>query len=198
MDLDAFVSWLRARQVPEANLGSYRAGAERLLAVAGQGKVFPKHLDEAVRREEASGGSPKRLANLHRIGQVLLQFQAEAGPPLPQPAPMTQRPPEPRPEGAAAYRKKDSLANQTLETFGAAGALASEALSMAEGEVRGPDGGFEFPFPRSEVQSVHIAFFTGRLELTTPRGRERFGVVFTSRRELVEALARRGYPVTAS
>ncbi len=38
--------------------------------------MYPKHVDEAVRRDEAAGATPKALANLQRIGALVIDFQA--------------------------------------------------------------------------------------------------------------------------
>ncbi|MBI3184321.1 MAG: hypothetical protein HYZ28_19480 [Myxococcales bacterium] len=46
--MDDFLRWLSGRRVPERNVGGYRLGAAKVLAVAGGSRVLPKHVDEAV------------------------------------------------------------------------------------------------------------------------------------------------------
>ncbi len=83
MDLDRFVGWLGGLRVPKEQLPVYRAAAERILKVVGDGPLWPKHIDAVLKEEEAAGASPKKLANYQRIGDLLLQFQTESAAPAP-------------------------------------------------------------------------------------------------------------------
>lgn len=80
MDLDAFATWLRARNVAESQIGDYRAVAAAIVGRAGGAPVQARHVDGVLRQEEAGGASAQRLALVTKAGEALLRFQRESQP----------------------------------------------------------------------------------------------------------------------
>ncbi len=76
---EAFRAWLIQREVPAEYGETYVAGVRKLVVVAGGERVLPKHVDLLLQQEEAAGTSPKRLANLQRIGQAYVDFRIWQG-----------------------------------------------------------------------------------------------------------------------
>ncbi|HUS63373.1 MAG TPA: hypothetical protein VMZ28_02480 [Kofleriaceae bacterium] len=76
------MGWLVAQGIPEAQLAAYRQGAEKILAATDGAAFLPKHVDVAMKREEAAGASPRVLANLHKIGETMVEYGRVAPPPL--------------------------------------------------------------------------------------------------------------------
>ncbi len=74
IDLDAFVEYARGNGAPETKIGSYRKGAQRILDLAGEVQVLPKHVDQALMQAEKGGAKPEGLALLKRIGDLLVEF----------------------------------------------------------------------------------------------------------------------------
>jgi hypothetical protein len=83
--LDRFEVWLSEHQVPPEFLKPYRDGARKMITVAGEDAVRPKHVDLVIAREEKAGASPRALANLLKIGNALMDFQNGAGAAAPPP-----------------------------------------------------------------------------------------------------------------
>lgn len=83
--LEGFEGWLLAHGTPDAQLESYRQGAEAVMSFSGRGRAMPKHVDAAVRAAETSGATPIQLANLQRIGESFVRFHAERPASMPPP-----------------------------------------------------------------------------------------------------------------
>jgi len=58
-----------------------------VLAEAAGSRVWPRHVDQAVRKQEAAGADVQTLATLHKVGDALLQYQTETAPAPPPAAP---------------------------------------------------------------------------------------------------------------
>ena len=68
-------------------LADYRQAAQLVLNEAAGGRIWPRHVDQAVRRQEAAGANAVSLAMTHKVGDALLQYQTETSPePAPAPA----------------------------------------------------------------------------------------------------------------
>jgi len=78
LDLDRFVEWLATQEVPESFHALYRQGASKIIDCTSGGPVQPKHVDQAIKREEAIGAPVRALANLQRIGDAMVRYQKEA------------------------------------------------------------------------------------------------------------------------
>jgi hypothetical protein len=86
VDVKGYLGWLSEQGIAEAQLAAYRQGAEKILAATDGGPLLPKHVDVAMKREEAAGASPRVLANLQKIGETLVEYArvaAAASPPDP-------------------------------------------------------------------------------------------------------------------
>ncbi|HKA86964.1 MAG TPA: hypothetical protein VKE22_04825 [Haliangiales bacterium] len=98
--LDAFLEWVRDGGVAAARLPAWRPIAERLLALAGSGRVLEGHILSLI---DASQGSPGQITLIEEVGEALLRYQALAKPTEPRPTrempklvtPAIQRPPVP-------------------------------------------------------------------------------------------------------
>lgn len=73
-DLDGFLASLPPRGVAEAHLPLYREAAAALLAGAGDGRFGTAMLDDALARETMAGASARRLANLRRVGEAMIEY----------------------------------------------------------------------------------------------------------------------------
>jgi hypothetical protein len=78
--VDQFLAWVAARGVAPDQLGAYRQAAQLVLAEAAGSRVWPRHVDQAVRKQEAAGADVQTLATLHKVGDALLQYQTETAP----------------------------------------------------------------------------------------------------------------------
>jgi hypothetical protein len=73
-------------------LAEYRQAAQLVLTESAGGRIWPRHVDQAVRKQEAAGASVVFLAMTHKVGDALLQYQTETSPePKPAPAPAVVR-----------------------------------------------------------------------------------------------------------
>lgn len=73
-DLDGFLASLPPRGVDVAHVPLYREAAEALLASAGEGRFGAAMLDDALARETMAGASARRLANLRRVGDAMIEY----------------------------------------------------------------------------------------------------------------------------
>ena len=80
---ERYIEWLKARGASAADLAAHRVYAGKILAVSDGEPVQPADVDAAVEEERAAGAAEKRLGNLRRVGDFLLQFQRESPPPAP-------------------------------------------------------------------------------------------------------------------
>jgi hypothetical protein len=78
--IDPFLAWAAARGVAPDQLATYRQAAQLVLAEAAGSRVWPRHVDQAVRKQEAAGADVQTLATLHKVGDALLQYQTETAP----------------------------------------------------------------------------------------------------------------------
>lgn len=107
MQLDDFLLWLGTQGVPEAHLPVYRAGARAVLDELEDPSrtVLPRHVDQAIRKADNARQSAVYLANLKKVGDMLVRYAKEtavaAAPPPPEPAPAPAPGPAPRPPSAA-------------------------------------------------------------------------------------------------
>ena len=95
-ELDEFVTWAGAHDVPPQFLPAYRRWAERIVDGV-EGPIYPRHVDAALAAEEKAGTPPRELANLQRVGDALLRFYADRGAP-----PLVAAPPTPPTPASAA------------------------------------------------------------------------------------------------
>jgi hypothetical protein len=63
--------------VAPEQLATYRQAAQLLLAEAAGARVWPRHVDMAVRKQEAVGADVQMLATLHKVGDAFMQYQTE-------------------------------------------------------------------------------------------------------------------------
>lgn len=92
--MDRFVDWLRGCGISEPFLALYRQGADSIQSIAGaEQPVSSQHVDEAVRRAEAAGSSPRTVINLRKIGEALIEFYRAVAVTPPGEAPRPSRPP---------------------------------------------------------------------------------------------------------
>lgn len=69
--------WLRGQGQSDRNIAAHQKGLAMIREVVDRGTILPRHVDEALRREEAAGASGQRLANLKKIGDRLVEFSRE-------------------------------------------------------------------------------------------------------------------------
>jgi hypothetical protein len=80
--LDAFLEWVRDGGVAAARFPAWRPIAEKLLALAGSGRVLEGHILSLI---DQSQGSPGQIALIEEVGEALLRHQALAKPTEPKP-----------------------------------------------------------------------------------------------------------------
>jgi hypothetical protein len=173
LDAEAFVSWLGERGVPAEHWPLYRQEVAALQAVAGDGAILPKHLDQLMAQREAAGATPRQLANLKKVGDAIVQFERErpsAPPPavlpavsaLPaQPAATPASRPElpPPPRGYTVQKAGvfggliaviagvfGSFAGRTLVRTGCSGMFGPKGVSV-EGQFHSPTVDVTIDFP---------------------------------------------------
>ncbi len=80
--LDAFLEWVHEGGVAAARLPAWRPIAERLLALAGTGRILEGHILSLI---DASQGSPGQISLIEEVGEAMLRYQALAKPSEPRP-----------------------------------------------------------------------------------------------------------------
>lgn len=101
-DLDGFLASLPPRGVAEAHLPLYREAAEVLLAGAGDGRYGAAMLEDALARETMVGASARRLANLRRVGEAMIEYVGQGAKTIAGPGPAPALPAVAEPVVAAA------------------------------------------------------------------------------------------------
>ena len=83
-ELEGFVTWAAAHDVPQQFLPAYKRIAEQIAAGV-DGPIYPRHVDAAIAAQEKAGVAPRELANVQRVGDALVRYwaqrPAEAGAP---------------------------------------------------------------------------------------------------------------------
>lgn len=73
-DVDGFLASLPPRGVAAAHLPLYREAAHAILDGAPDGRLTATMIDDALARAAMAGGSERRLANLRRVGEAMLEY----------------------------------------------------------------------------------------------------------------------------
>jgi len=75
VNLDAFLAWVVDGGVSAARIATWRPIAEKLLLMAGSGRILEGHILSLI---DASQGSPGQITMIEEVGEALLRYQAVA------------------------------------------------------------------------------------------------------------------------